>query len=86
MSLFNSSDLEDNLQNELLHFHQYVKMELKCVPKNELKSSKVINTMKEILVTFRLYVTLPRSLCEGERSFSKLSIIKNEKRTTMLQE
>jgi hypothetical protein len=33
----------------------------------------------------RIYLSIPCSVCEGERSFSKLARIKNKKRTTMRQ-
>ena len=38
-----------------------------------------------VYVALRLFLTLPVSNCEGERSFSLLSRIKNELRTKMSQ-
>ena len=38
-----------------------------------------------VYVALRLFLTLPVSNCEGERSFSPLSRIKNELRTKMSQ-
>lgn len=90
------NDLEENFENELIQFHQHVMIELKDLHKNERNSIKAMAVMKEILsdnkcfpnvaIVFRIYLTMPCSVCEGERSFSKLSLIKNEKRTTMHQE
>ena len=46
---------------------------------------KILSTFPNVYVALRLFLTLPVSNCEGERSFSKLKRIKNELRTTMTQ-
>ena len=38
-----------------------------------------------MFVALRLFLTLPVTNCEGERSFSQLKTVKNELRTTMGQ-
>ena len=38
-----------------------------------------------MFVALRLFLTLPVTNCEGERSFSQLKRVKNELRTTMGQ-
>ena len=43
------------------------------------------NCFPNVKIAFRIYLTMPCSVCEGERSFSKLALIKNEKRSTMHQ-
>lgn len=42
-------------------------------------------TFPNVFVALRLFLTLPVSNCEGERTFSQLKQIKNELRTTMGQ-
>ena len=37
-------------------------------------------------IAFRIYLSIPCSVCEGEISFSKLARIKNEKRAIMGQD
>lgn len=61
----------------------------------EYQSKSFIENMREILkcncfpnvsIAIRIYLTFPCSVCEGERSFPKLALIKNEKRATMGQD
>ena len=53
---------------------------LQFVIRNKLQAS-----FPNDFVALRLFLTLPVSNCEGERTFSKLKRIKNELRTTMGQ-
>lgn len=39
-----------------------------------------------MFVALRILLTLPVTNCEGERSFSHMAIIKNELRTTQIQQ
>ena len=65
--------------------------------KSSSKTVNVIADIREILystvgvlpnvsIAFRIYLSIPCSVCEGERSFSKLARIKNEKRAIMGQD
>ena len=50
-----------------------------------LADSVTSQSYPNVAIAVRIYLTLPCSVCEGERSFSKLSHIINEKRSTMVQ-
>ena len=41
------------------------------------------STFPKVYIAVRLYLTLPVTNCEGERSFSQMARIKNELRTKM---
>ena len=84
------NDLEPELGNEIIHFHEH----LHNHRKNKLSNltSDIRNVLKStpevfpnVVITFRIYLSFPCSVCEGERSFSKLARMKNEKRATMGQ-
>ncbi len=44
-----------------------------------------LQTFPSVFVALRLFLTLPVTNCEGERSLSQLKRVKNELRTTMRQ-
>lgn len=48
--------------------------------------NNLISTLPNVSISLRILLTLPVSVASGERSFSKLKIIKNYLRSTMLQE
>jgi len=84
-----TSDLNSGFANELLQFRSFMSAEKDKSP------SKMLNTMLElglqpafpnVYVALRMFLTLPVTNCEGERSFSHLARIKNELRTTMSQQ
>ena len=75
---------------EILQFRSYVRSDLKtCAsPANLLQvvlKSGLQTTFPNVFVALRLFLTLPVSNCEGERTFSRLKRIKNELRTSMGQ-
>ena len=43
-------------------------------------------TFPNVGIALRIYLTIPVTNCEGERSFSTLSRVKNDLRTTMTQQ
>ena len=53
---------------------------------NEVYIKKLQPVFREVCIGLRIFCTLPVTVAEGERSFSKLSIIKSFKRATMGQE
>uniref|UniRef100_H3ADE8 HAT C-terminal dimerisation domain-containing protein n=1 Tax=Latimeria chalumnae TaxID=7897 RepID=H3ADE8_LATCH len=83
-----SKDLKKKLENEIIHFHEHIKQTVN-------DASNVIEAMKTVLssgcfpnvvIALHIYLSMPCTVCEGERSFSKLTRIKDEKRTTVGQE
>ena len=53
---------------------------------NLIKADKLEETFPNIKIATRKFLCLMVTNCSGERSFSQLKRIKNELRTTMLQE
>ena len=51
-----------------------------------LKRDHLESTFPNIEISLRIFLSMMVSNCTGERSFSKLKLIKNELRSTMLQE
>ncbi|MBN3309056.1 ZMYM1 protein, partial [Amia calva] len=79
-------DLDKALADELIQFRHFSKDKtspaelLQIVDRNGLKT-----IFPNVYVALRLFLTLPITNCEGERSFSTLKRVKNELRTTMAQ-
>ncbi|GBP10656.1 hypothetical protein EVAR_6226_1 [Eumeta japonica] len=53
---------------------------------NLLKQNKIEDTFPNVEIALRIFLSMMVTNCSGERSFSKLKRIKNELRSTMLQE
>ncbi|XP_047132412.1 uncharacterized protein LOC124811151 [Hydra vulgaris] len=53
---------------------------------NEVYAKGLYSIFQQVCVSLRIFLTLPVSTSEGERSFSKLAIIKDYLRSTMGQE
>lgn len=53
---------------------------------NGIKSSGMQNLLPNAVIAYRIFLTTPVSVASGERSFSKLKIIKNYLRNSMSQE
>ena len=82
------ADLNRDFPDELVQFRAFTSTEQDKTPANMLQfilRQKILSTFPNVYVALRLFLTLPVSNCEGERSFSKLKRIKNELRTTMTQ-
>ena len=47
---------------------------------------KLIEVFPNLTAVMRIYLTLPIMICESERNFSELSVIKNKFQSTMLDE
>lgn len=90
------NDLDSNLEMELIQFQEFCANLLKFDPKNNISReqsmySLIINkgvreSFPNVEMVLRIYLTLMISNCSGERSFSKLKLIKNTLRTSMSQE
>lgn len=81
------------LKTECIHLRQYIKNIAKqsanfdiSALHNLIKSDKLEETFPNVEVATRIFLCLMVTNCSGERSFSHLKRIKNELRTTMLQE
>lgn len=94
-------DLDDELANELIQFKSFcVSMQLKSeLEKRENEHISVERWMYQLMlennlkecfpnveVVLRIYLTLMVTNCSAERSFSKLKLIKNRLRTSMLED
>ena len=66
--------LPDNTHRDPLSILQYI------------FENNLTSTLPNVSISLRTLPTLPVSVASGERSFSKLKIIKNYLRSTMLQE
>lgn len=68
---------EDNFEKNLINFHQHVMIKLKGLQKNKHNYSEGMAVTKDILadnesfpnviITFRIYLTMPCSICGGAR-------------------
>ena len=93
VSIYNT-DLESSLEDELVHFAAFIKLNTGdyngSMPK-ELYFYKILlesgleATFRNVEIMLRIYLVLMVTNCSGERSFSKLKIIKNRLRTSMTQ-
>ena len=88
-----SLDLSCNFVSEMLHlkkiFRSTFHSEQELTPLNllnEIYCKKLQPVFSEICIALRIFCTLPVTVAEAERSFSKLSNIKTFKRATMGQE
>ena len=90
--------LEENLPEEFEHISIFVKElnlnddEGKPVENPSVKmlykiliDKKLVSTFPNVEVAMRIYLSLMVSNATGERTFSKLKLIKSEKRTCMVQ-
>ncbi|KAJ7322507.1 hypothetical protein JRQ81_018794 [Phrynocephalus forsythii] len=53
---------------------------------NYIYSNNLTSVFPNLSISLRIYLTVPVTVAEGERSFSKLKLIKNDLRSTMSQE
>lgn len=83
------ADLDSNLGNELIHFRAFIRSDGQNVPPPKclktILDCRLQSTFPNVYIAIRLYLTLPVTNCEGERSFSQMARIKNELRTRMTQ-
>jgi len=88
-------DLEESLGEEMVQFQPLIALFLE--EKEESRSierfmyeviigKNLKSTFPNVKIVLRIYLCLMVSNCSGERSFSKLKLIKNNLRTTMNQD
>ncbi|XP_022181556.1 uncharacterized protein LOC111041563 [Myzus persicae] len=70
-----SSDLNSELLNEI----EYILL-------NGIKTYELSSVYPNLVIAYRLLLTFPVTVASGERSFSKLKLIKTYLRSTMTQE
>lgn len=78
------SDLEIEFVDEFLQFSSTVNTEdgVKVVDlMNHLNNQVMVGTYPNVRIALRLYFSIPATNCEGERSFSTLSRVKNHLRS-----
>ena len=90
-----SEDLESTLGNELLQFNSLVNLRQKDCRKEESWELFLFSILYEdnlkvpfpnVDIALRMYLVLMVANSSGERSFSKMKLIKNRLRTTMTQD
>ena len=83
--------LKCDLETEFLRYREiFAHFESKIigdVPKmlNEIYRCELQNFIPQVCIALRIFATIPVTVCSGERSFSKLALIKNKLRSTMGQ-
>lgn len=91
---FYKDDLDDSFPYELLHFQHFVSVfldqkedsvSLEWFMYNLILEKDVAATFPNTTTALKIYLTLMITNCSGERSFSKMKLIKNLNRTTMGQ-
>ncbi len=83
------TDLQDDFPEEIAQFKDFTKNEKnKCVVAllQLLRRKNLQSVFPNVDIALRIFLTLPVTNASGERSFSKLSLVKNCLRSSMLQE
>ncbi|KAL4113451.1 hypothetical protein QTP88_017068 [Uroleucon formosanum] len=88
---FYHNDLDDNLKTEISHFYHYIKTVSSDIDNcgaiaKLLYERQLIDIFPNVYIALRLYLTIPLTNCEAERSFSKLALIKNRLRSTQIED
>lgn len=85
------SDLEPALTAEIVQFANFLQSSV-CQDTSALgimkllHQRKLINVFPNLSIALRMYLSIPVANCESERSFSKLSLIKNLLRSNLLDD
>lgn len=82
-------DIQASFVEELVQFSEYIKVTGECSPFQLLKlirDNKLECVFPNTDIALRIYLTVPVTNCEGERSFSTMSRVQNLLRSTMGQE
>jgi len=84
--LYEYNELYD-LYEEIENLSVYVASDMNALDILQyLLSNDLINIFPNLSISLRILLTMPVTVATGERSFSKLKIIKNYLRSTMKQE
>uniref|UniRef100_A0A8C6WJK3 Zinc finger MYM-type protein 1 n=1 Tax=Neogobius melanostomus TaxID=47308 RepID=A0A8C6WJK3_9GOBI len=84
------SDIQEDFADEIVQFKEFI-MNKDCTSSVKdmlqlMKETDLSSVFPNMDIAFRVYLTLPVSNCSGERSFSKLGLIKNKLRSSIGQE
>jgi len=82
-------DLDHNLGHELIQFKSFMisnSLSSTTNPVQIIRGKNVQSVFPNVDIAFRIFFTIPITNCEGERSFSRLKLIKSPHRSTMSQE
>jgi len=83
------SDLDASFLAEMHHFAEFVVGKENKTASDLLLlilNAPVISTFPNVAMALRIYLSLMCTNCSGERSFSRMGLIKNELRATMGQD
>jgi len=88
---FYHNDLDDNLKTEISHFYHYIKTVSSDIDNCGVIAKlyyerQLIDVFPNVYIALRLYMTIPLTNCEAEYSFSKLALIKNQLRSTQIED
>jgi len=88
---FYHNDLDDNLETEISHFYHYIKTVSSDIDNcgaiaKLLYERQLIDVSPNAYIALRLYLTIPLTNCEAQRSSSKLALIKNRLRSTQIED
>lgn len=85
-----NTDIQEDFPDELIQFVRFaISAADHLYPNNLLiliRERELQNVFPNVDIALRIYLTLPITNASGERTFSKLGIIKNRLRTSMLQD
>ena len=82
-------DFSNVLIEEIVQFAAFAKLRSCLTPSQQavlLHDEGLADTFPNVNVALRIYLSMMVANCSGERSFSKLALIKNYLRTTMTHE
>ena len=90
-----NQDLSVDFPKQLLSFRNIMKSKIEKLSKATIKDlaemlivkhSSIMTSVPDVVTVFKIFLTLPVTVASAERSFSKLKLIKNYMRGTMLQD
>ena len=82
------SDIDDSFPNEMMHFIEFIGKEKNNAQQmlSTILKTNVISSFPNVTTALRIYLSLMCTNCSGERSFSRLALLKNKLRTTMSED
>ncbi len=84
-----NTDLQEDFPDEIAQFKNFTKKRGKqkcCCLASAPEKENLQSVFPDVDIALRIFLTLPVTNASGERSFSKLSLVKNSIRSSMLQD
>ena len=83
------SDLDTQFPDEIIQFSKFMANEknisaLECL--QAIRRNKLESVFPYVDIACRIFLTLPITNCSAERAFSKMAIVKNDLRSSMLND